>query len=273
MARPGALAAASAWPQALGSQPRRRMARGRPQARAAAFIITAAEGGACTCRPAHAAADFEPLSRDRLMAGALLPAAWYAGAARAPLVRDARSTLSRRDVLLAPATPCTWRHRHRHRVARHQRPASACAPSMGLLTQPISCIGLPVVTVPLWPCRRRAAPADRRAAHRRALARRPVPARGAGAESAGVGSAKVPRSDDPPMDINLPEVLAEVSAVFARYEDALVNNRRRGARRAVLDSPHTVRYGVGENLYGIEAIRAFRAARPRGAGSARWATP
>lgn len=64
------------------------------------------------------------------------------------------------------------------------------------------------------------------------------------------------------MDINRPDVLAEVTAAFARYEDALVNNKV-----AVLDelfwrSPHTLRYGVGENLYGYEAIQAFRAARP-----------
>ena len=64
------------------------------------------------------------------------------------------------------------------------------------------------------------------------------------------------------MDITLPAVHAELSAVFARYEDALVNNHI-----AVLDalfwpSAHTVRYGAAENLHGIEAIRAFRAARP-----------
>ena len=64
------------------------------------------------------------------------------------------------------------------------------------------------------------------------------------------------------MDINLPAVHAEVSAQFARYEAALVGNDV-----AVLDElfwarGHTVRYGVAENLYGIEAIRAFRAARP-----------
>ena len=63
-------------------------------------------------------------------------------------------------------------------------------------------------------------------------------------------------------ETNLPDVHAEVAAVFARYEDALVNNRV-----AVLDelfwrSPHTVRYGTGENLYGFDQIAAFRAARP-----------
>jgi hypothetical protein len=62
--------------------------------------------------------------------------------------------------------------------------------------------------------------------------------------------------------INLPDVQAEVSAVFDRYERALVGNDV-----AVLDelfwaSPHTLRYGVAENLYGYDAIAAFRAARP-----------
>jgi hypothetical protein len=67
------------------------------------------------------------------------------------------------------------------------------------------------------------------------------------------------------MDINLPAVHAEVAAVFARYEDALVHNRVEVLDELFWDSPHTVRYGVGENLVGIAAIRAFRAARsPQG---------
>ena len=69
-------------------------------------------------------------------------------------------------------------------------------------------------------------------------------------------------------DINLPDVLAEVTQVFARYEDALVNNRIEVLGELFWDSPHTLRYGVGENLHGIEAIRAFRLARPA-AGLAR----
>ena len=70
------------------------------------------------------------------------------------------------------------------------------------------------------------------------------------------------------MDINLPEVAAEVSAVFARYEDALVNNRVEVLDELFWASGFTVRYGAGENLYGIDAIRAFRLARP-GVGLAR----
>ena len=69
-------------------------------------------------------------------------------------------------------------------------------------------------------------------------------------------------------EINLPEVLAEVRAVFERYEDALVNNRIEVLDELFWDSPHTLRYGVGENLHGIDAIRAFRLARPA-AGLAR----
>jgi hypothetical protein len=64
------------------------------------------------------------------------------------------------------------------------------------------------------------------------------------------------------MDINLPDVLAEVTEVFARYEDALVENRVDVLDELFWDSGLTVRYGVAENLRGIEAIRAFRIARP-----------
>jgi Protein of unknown function (DUF3225) len=64
------------------------------------------------------------------------------------------------------------------------------------------------------------------------------------------------------MQINIPEVQAEVSAVFARYEDALVHNKVQVLDELFWASEHTVRYGVAENLVGIEAIRAFRNARP-----------
>jgi hypothetical protein len=62
-------------------------------------------------------------------------------------------------------------------------------------------------------------------------------------------------------EINLPDVLAEVEAAFARYEDALVSNRLAVLDELFWPSSHTVRYGVAEHLYGIEAIRTFRAAR------------
>ena len=64
------------------------------------------------------------------------------------------------------------------------------------------------------------------------------------------------------MDINLPDVLAEVTAQFARYEDALVNNRVDVLDELFWNSSHTLRYGASENLYGYDAIAAFRAGRP-----------
>jgi Protein of unknown function (DUF3225) len=64
------------------------------------------------------------------------------------------------------------------------------------------------------------------------------------------------------IEINLPGVLAEVTAVFARYEHALVTNDVAVLDELFFDSPLTVRYGAAENLVGIEAIRAFRRARP-----------
>jgi hypothetical protein len=64
--------------------------------------------------------------------------------------------------------------------------------------------------------------------------------------------------------INLPDVLQEITAVFERYEDALVHNKVDVLDELFWPTPSTVRYGVGENLVGIEQIRAFRAARPTG---------
>jgi hypothetical protein len=70
------------------------------------------------------------------------------------------------------------------------------------------------------------------------------------------------------IEINRPDVLAEVSAVFARYEDALVNNKVDVLDALFWHSDAVVRYGAAENLVGIDAIRAFRNARPS-AGLAR----
>ncbi len=63
------------------------------------------------------------------------------------------------------------------------------------------------------------------------------------------------------MVIDDPATLAEVGAAFARYEAALVGNDLAVLDELFLDSPTTIRYGGGENLYGIAAIRAFRSAR------------
>jgi Protein of unknown function (DUF3225) len=63
------------------------------------------------------------------------------------------------------------------------------------------------------------------------------------------------------MDINLPDVRAEVEAAFARYEAALVSNDVATLQALFWRSDHTIRYGIAENLYGSGEISAFRAAR------------
>ncbi len=122
-------------------------------ARAAAFITTASEGGQLHLPALRTrAADFEPLSVDRFLAGAMQPAAWYLQAQRfRRLYRDKVHALFQHwDVLLAPATPVSapllgaeWID-----INGQQWP---CRPSIGLLTQPVSFAGCPVVAAPLWP--------------------------------------------------------------------------------------------------------------------------
>ena len=65
-----------------------------------------------------------------------------------------------------------------------------------------------------------------------------------------------------PEQINRPLVLAEVTAAFYRYEEALVSNDIAVLDELFWHDKRTVRLGAGENLYGIDEIRAFRAARP-----------
>jgi hypothetical protein len=64
------------------------------------------------------------------------------------------------------------------------------------------------------------------------------------------------------LEINIPEVHAEVAAVFARYEEALVTNQRAVLDELFWNSPHTLRYGFSENHYGHADIRTFRASLP-----------
>jgi Protein of unknown function (DUF3225) len=71
------------------------------------------------------------------------------------------------------------------------------------------------------------------------------------------------------LEIDIPEVKADVEAAFARYEQALVSNDVSTLTQLFWADPRTLRYGVGENLYGIAEIAAFRAARsPVGLGRA-----
>lgn len=119
-------------------------------ARSAAYVITAIEGGQLhlprlRTRP-H---DFDPDTRERLMAGALLPGSWYVKAQR--LRRQYRAEVMKLfdevDVVLAPATPCSAPKLGQvmMTIGGVELPVRA---NLGLFTQPISFIGLPVVAVP-----------------------------------------------------------------------------------------------------------------------------
>lgn len=120
-------------------------------ARSAAFIISASEGGnhylpALRREPER----FEPHSRERLLAGAMIPSAWYIQAQR--FRRHVQGTLntlfSQADVLIAPATPRSATLIGEQSMEINGQPLPVRA-SMGMLTQPISFLGLPVTTVPL----------------------------------------------------------------------------------------------------------------------------
>ncbi|ABD08748.1 conserved hypothetical protein [Rhodopseudomonas palustris HaA2] len=63
------------------------------------------------------------------------------------------------------------------------------------------------------------------------------------------------------MELDLPDVLAEVGDAFARYEAALISNDVATLGELFRNDPRTIRYGIGENLYGYDEIQGFRAAR------------
>ena len=120
-------------------------------ARSAAFIISAAEGGNQYLPALRSQAErFEPNSRERLLAGAMIPSAWYLQAQR--FRRHAqqafKALFAHADVLIAPATPCSATLIGAQNMEINGQPLPIRA-SMGMLTQPISFLGLPVVTVPL----------------------------------------------------------------------------------------------------------------------------
>jgi aspartyl-tRNA(Asn)/glutamyl-tRNA(Gln) amidotransferase subunit A len=121
------------------------------RARAAAYVITATEGAALHLdRLRHQARDFDPAVRDRLIAGAMVPATavvqaqkfrrWY----RACVLELFKSC----DAILAPATPCTA-PKIGQQTFTLDGVDMPVRPNMGLYTQPISFIGLPVVAVPV----------------------------------------------------------------------------------------------------------------------------
>ncbi len=122
------------------------------QAREAAFLITAAEAGQLhLARLRTCAADYDPATRDRLIAGALMPASWYVRAQRfrSYFQAEIRAAFAGCDVLIAPATPYAA-------PAIGQRTIviggveTEVRPNVGVFTQPITLAGVPVVTVPVF---------------------------------------------------------------------------------------------------------------------------
>lgn len=121
------------------------------RARAAAFVITASEGGNLHLPRLQArAGDFDPETRDRLLAGALAPAAWYVQAQRfRRWYQDrVRALFQDVDIILAPSTPCVAPQVDQQTMVIDGQTVPVRA-SLGIFTQPISFIGLPVVNVPL----------------------------------------------------------------------------------------------------------------------------
>ena len=147
---PECLAAVEIAARALGATRRvdlTEAARGR----AAAFLITMAEGANLHLpdlrqRPG----DFDPMTRDRFLAGALLPAHWLLQAqrVRAAWRAAALRAFDEADVLLLPATPCVAPPIGQETIEVDGQ-AIPLRPSLGVFTQPISCIGLPALVVPL----------------------------------------------------------------------------------------------------------------------------
>ena len=121
------------------------------RARAAAYVITASEGADLHLADLKSrAADFDPMTRDRFLAGALVPAVWVLRAQRfRRWYRERVMELFRDiDILLAPATPC-----QAPRIGQETIEIGGVTvpsrPFIGVYTQPLSFIGLPIVAAPL----------------------------------------------------------------------------------------------------------------------------
>jgi aspartyl-tRNA(Asn)/glutamyl-tRNA(Gln) amidotransferase subunit A len=150
-AMPEALAAVDALAKALGAF-RTVTLPEVAHARSAAYVITTAESSALHLKRLQTRpADFDPDVRDRLLSGAMVPAAWVIAAQRfRTWFREAMRAIFREvDIILAPATPF-------HALPSGTKTITLdgvsmpARPNIGIFTQPISFIGLPVMAVPVW---------------------------------------------------------------------------------------------------------------------------
>jgi Asp-tRNA(Asn)/Glu-tRNA(Gln) amidotransferase A subunit family amidase len=121
------------------------------RARAAAYLITASEGGLHHFSDLRAQADkFDPNTRSRFLAGAVVPAAWvnFAQRFRNWYREQMREVFRQVDVIVAPATPCPAIRIGQSTITVNGKEVPSRA-NIGVFTQPISFVGLPVVTVPV----------------------------------------------------------------------------------------------------------------------------
>jgi AtzE family amidohydrolase len=147
---PEAFAAVAQVAAALGVSRRATIPEAR-RARAAAMVITASEGAMLHLADLRARAeDFDPLTRDRFLAGALVPTAWYLQAQRFRSWYRAQVTAVFRevDVLLAPTTPCPAPRIGQERMTLDGVEVLT-RPNLGVFTQPLSFVGLPILSVPV----------------------------------------------------------------------------------------------------------------------------
>ena len=150
-AEPEALAAVRRCAEALGVISEVELPQAH-RARAAAYLITATEGAALHLdRLRSRPEDFDPAVRDRLLAGAMIPAAWVTRAHKfRRWFRDEVARLFQSvDIILAPATPCIAPHLGQTTMRLGGETLNVRA-NLGIYTQPISFIGLPVAAVPVW---------------------------------------------------------------------------------------------------------------------------
>ena len=150
-AEPEALAAVKRCAEALGAGTTVELPEAQ-RARAAAFLITTTEGAALHLERLKARPqDFDPAVRDRLLAGAMVPAAWVAQAHkfRRWFQTEVAKIFQSVDIILAPSTPCVAPKLGQTTMVLDGETLNVRA-NMGLFTQPISFIGLPVAAVPVW---------------------------------------------------------------------------------------------------------------------------
>ncbi|MFB2919782.1 MULTISPECIES: AtzE family amidohydrolase [Aerosakkonema] len=121
------------------------------RARAAAFVITASEGANLHLKDLRSRPhDFDPATRDRFLAGALMPASWYIQAQRfRQWYRDrVREIFENVDIILAPTTPCIAPPIGQEKMVIAGE-EMLVRPNLGRFTQPLSFIGLPIISVPI----------------------------------------------------------------------------------------------------------------------------